>query len=144
LQLQRRISLSAFSCARGFCGKPTSAKYRPEYRSGTMITERQIDQTYSDLRSTCDGVREDYFGLLYLEREHSVPREKALNQVAFGGHDYGIDGFHFDEQRRNLYLFQFKYSDSHGQFKGSLEKLIENGVERVFLTPNKDDAKNPF
>lgn len=107
-----------------------------------MITERQIDQTYSDLRSTCGGVREDYFGLLYLEREHNVLREKALNQVAFGGHDYGIDGFHFDEQRRNLYLFQFKYSVSHGQFKGSLQRLIEDGLERIFVKPNKDDAKN--
>ena len=107
-----------------------------------MITERQIDQTYSDLRSTCGGVREDYFGLLYLEREHNVLREKALNQVAFGGHDYGIDGFHFDEQRRNLYLFQFKYSVSHAQFKGSLQRLIEDGLERIFVKPNKDDAKN--
>src|SRR5437870_5002074 len=131
-----------FSCAREFCGQPTDAKSEPADRSKTMITERQIDQTYSDLRSTCGGVREDYFGLLYLEREHNVLREKALNQVAFGGHDYGIDGFHFDEQRRNLYLFQFKYSVSHGQFKGSLQRLIEDGLERIFVKPNKDDAKN--
>ncbi len=107
-----------------------------------MINDRLIDQSYSDLRSTCGGVREDYFGLLYLEQEHKVPREKAKNQVAFGGNDYGIDGFHFDEQRRNLYLFQFKYSHSHNQFKGSLQRLIADGVERIFLSPNKDDAKN--
>ena len=109
-----------------------------------MINNRLIDQVCSDLRSTCGGVREDYFGLLYLEKEHKVARENAVNQVAFGGNDYGFDGFHFDEQRRNLYLFQFKYSDSYGQFKGSLQRLIQDGLERVFLTPNKDDAKNPF
>ena len=107
-----------------------------------MINDRLIDQAYSDLRSTCGGVREDYFGLLYLEQEHGVSREKAVNQVAFGGNDYGLDGFHFDEQRRNLYLFQFKYSDSHAQFKGSLQRLIESGVDRIFASPNKDDAKN--
>jgi hypothetical protein len=107
-----------------------------------MITQRQVDQAYSDLHSTCGGVREDYFGLLYLEREHNVLREKALNQVAFGGHDYGIDGFHFDEQRRNLYLFQFKYSESYSQFKGSLQRLVDDGLERIFVKPNKDDAKN--
>lgn len=106
------------------------------------MNDRLIDQAYADLRSTCGGVREDYFGLLYLEKEHKVPREKAVNQIAFGGNDYGFDGFHFDEQRRNLYLFQFKYSDSHSQFKGSLQRLIEDGVERIFLSPNKDDAKN--
>ncbi|MBI4456500.1 MAG: AIPR family protein [Acidobacteria bacterium] len=107
-----------------------------------MINDRLIDQAYSDLRSTCGGVREDYFGLLYLEREHKVLRDKAVNQVAFGGNDYGFDAFHFDEERRNLYLFQFKYSDSHSQFKGSLQRLIEDGVDRIFLSPNQDDAKN--
>jgi len=44
-----------------------------------MITNRIIDQAFSDLRSTCGGVRNDYFGLLYLEQEHEVPREKAVN-----------------------------------------------------------------
>src|SRR6266436_2211413 len=107
-----------------------------------MITDRHIDQACSDLRSTYGGVREDYFGLLYLEQEHGVSRSKAINQIAFGGNDYGLDGFHFDEQRRNLYLFQFKYSDSHAQFKTSLQRLIEDGVDRIFLSPNKDDAKN--
>jgi hypothetical protein len=107
-----------------------------------MINDRLIDQAHSDLRSTCGGVREDYFGLLYLEQEHKVTRERAINQIAFGGNDYGFDGFHFDEQRRNLYFFQFKYSDSHSQFKGSLQRLIEDGAERIFHSPNKDDAKN--
>src|ERR1700693_5201182 len=107
-----------------------------------MIHDRLIDQAHSDLRATCGGVREDYFGLLYLEQEHKVLREKAVNQVAFGGHDYGLDGFHFDEQRRTLYLFQFKYSGTHSQFKQSLQRLIEDGMERIFVAPNKDDSKN--
>lgn len=64
-----------------------------------MITDRQIDQAFSDLRTLCGGVREDCFGLLYLEKEHNVPREKALNQVAFGGNDYGIDGFQFRSRK---------------------------------------------
>lgn len=106
------------------------------------ITDKAIDQAYSDLKSTCGGVRNDYFGLLYLECEYRVPREKAVNQVAFGGNDYGIDGFHFDEQRRNLYLFQFKYSRSAAQFKPSIQRLIASGMERVFSSPNVDDNKN--
>ena len=107
-----------------------------------MINERLIDQTYSDLRSVCGGVREDYFGLLYLEGEPKLPRERAVNCVAFGGNDYGIDGFYFDELRRNLYLFQFKYSDSCALFKESLNRLINDGLERIFVSPNKDDKKN--
>src|SRR5438046_3078302 len=105
-----------------------------------MINDRSIDQAFSDLRSTCAGVGQDYFGLLYLEQEHKVPREKALNQVAFGGNDYSVDGFHFDEERKNFYLF--KYSNSHAQFKGSLQRLIENGMEQIFVSPNRDDSKN--
>ena len=107
-----------------------------------MITDRQIDQAFSDLRSLHGGVREDYFGLLYLENEHNVPRDRALNQVAFGGNDYGIDGFHFDPERRNLYLFQFKRSDSHALFKGTFKRLIEDGVARIFTAPNRDEHKN--
>jgi hypothetical protein len=91
-----------------------------------MITDQKIDQAFSDLRTTCGGIREDYFGLLYLEQEHNVPREKAVNQIAFGGNDYGVDGFHFDEQRRNLYIFQFKYTASHAQFKGSFTRSLHD------------------
>jgi hypothetical protein len=106
------------------------------------ITEKMIDQAFSDLRYTCGGVRYDYFGLIYLEKEFNLEREKALNQIAFGGNDYGIDGFHFDLEKRNLYLFQFKYSNSYAPFKQSLQRLVEKGMERIFLAPNLDDAKN--
>jgi hypothetical protein len=107
-----------------------------------MINNRHIDQAFSDLRSTCGGVREDYFGLLYLEQEHKVPREKSVNQIAFGGNDYGVDGFHFDEEKHNLYIYQFKYSNSHTLFKESFLRLIESGMQRIFIEPNKDDHKN--
>ena len=48
----------------------------------------------------------------YLEREHRVPRERAALQVG-GGSEFGVDGFHFDPERRNLYLFQFRNSASY-------------------------------
>jgi hypothetical protein len=38
------------------------------------ITDRELDQAFSDLASTCGGVRNDYFGLLYLEDEFSHRR----------------------------------------------------------------------
>jgi hypothetical protein len=106
------------------------------------ITDREIDQAFSDLRMTCGGVRNDYFGLLYLEQEFGLNRDCAITQVAFGGNDYGLDGFHFDAQKRNLYLFQFKYSDSHAQFKSSLKRLIDAGMERIFGAQNQDQKQN--
>jgi hypothetical protein len=107
-----------------------------------MINDNSIRQAYNDLHPTCGGVWQDYFGLLYLEQEHKVPREKAINQVAFGGKDYGVDGFHFDEERRNFYIFQFKHSGAPAQFVGSLQRLIESGMEQIFVSPNRDDSKN--
>ncbi|MCE9635817.1 MAG: AIPR family protein [Planctomycetes bacterium] len=106
------------------------------------ITDKQLDQAYSDLKGKCGGVRNDYFGLLYLEQEFRVPRDFAINQVAFGGNDYGLDGFHFDADRRNLYLFQFKYSESHTQFKESFHRLIGDGMERVFDARTQDARQN--
>lgn len=107
-----------------------------------MITRKMMEESYAKNYGVCGGVKEDYFGLLYLEHEHDVPESRALNQVAFGGNDYGIDGFHFDKTTGNLYLFQFKYSNSHTQFKASMRRLIEAGMELVFSAPNKDQGKN--
>ena len=39
------------------------------------ITDRQIDQTFSDLKQKHGGVREDYFGLLYLDPNQARPPE---------------------------------------------------------------------
>jgi len=107
-----------------------------------VITDRAIDQAFSDLKKTCGGVRNDYFGLLYLEQEFGVERDRAIAQVAFGGNDYGVDGFYFDGEKRNLYLFQFKWSDSHAQFKQSFSRLIDAGMERIFGAENQDQHQN--
>ena len=96
------------------------------------ITDRDIDQAFSDLKKTFGGSRNDYFGLLYLEQEFGIERAQAIAQVAFGGNEYGIDGFHFDGGRRNLYLFQFRFTDSHLPFKQSFNRLTEDGMERLF------------
>jgi len=106
------------------------------------ITDQAIDQAYSDLKSTCRGVRNDYFGLIYLENEFNIPRDEAVNLVAFGGNDYGVDGFYFDQERRNFYLFQFKYSESYTLFKSSFQRLIDSGMERIFGAQTQDAQKN--
>lgn len=107
-----------------------------------MITDRDIDQAYSDLMGVHGGLREDYFGLLYIEEVHKVPREISVNHIAFGGNDYGVDGFHFDESKRNLYLFQFKWSPDYSLFKSSLKRLADNGMDIIFGKPNRDQRKN--
>ena len=78
----------------------------------------------------------------YLEREHRVPRDKAALQV--GGSEFGIDGFHFDPERRNLYLFQFRNSASYQAFKPSLQLLLDSGLEAIFFSAGKVGAKDAF
>jgi hypothetical protein len=108
------------------------------------ITNRDIDQAFSDLKGRIPcALREDFFGMLYLEREFKVSRNLAIAQVAFGGHDYGIDGFHLDPDRRNLYLFQFKWSTSYASFKGSFQRLIDDGMKFVFGCEAQDQRVNP-
>ena len=107
-----------------------------------IITDRHIYQAYSYLKGTYGGVREDYFSLLYLQNEFELPRDKAAMQVAFGGNDYGFDGFHIDTTRGNLYLFQFKWSPSHTLFKQSLQRLIDAGMERIFGDVGQDQKQN--
>jgi hypothetical protein len=112
--------------------------------TGKMVhkIDKMIDQAFSDLKEKCGGVRNDYFGLIYLEQEYNVPREEAINYVSFGGNDYGIDGFFFDRERKNFYLFQFKYTDSYTQFKASFQRLIDSGMERVFGAQVQDSNQN--
>jgi hypothetical protein len=106
------------------------------------ITEQDLRSVHRELRTTCGGLWQDYFGLLWLEQVHKVPREQARDQVAFGNNDYGVDGFHYDEVKRNLYLFQFKWSKEHEQIKGSYERLIADGVAQIFGNGPVDRKRN--
>lgn len=106
------------------------------------ISEQLVDQAFSDLKGKCGGVRNDYFGVLWLQFEHALTRDDALDQVAFGGNDYGIDGFHFDKEKRNLYLLQFKLSESHQQFKDSFKRLIDSGMQHIFDATKQDQHHN--
>ncbi len=109
------------------------------------ISQNELDQTYSKLAPIYRGNKEDYFSLLYLEREFAVPREQALQQISFYGNDYGIDGFYYDgPEQRNLYLLQCKWTRDHFQFKVTLERLITKGIERIFGNLNTDQHENPM
>lgn len=106
------------------------------------ITKRELDQAFTDLEPRYGGRREDYFAALWLSKEFEKPIEDVIQQVAFGGNDYGIDAFHVHPAARNLYLFQFKWSENHGLFKESFRRLTTAGIERVFGNPQQDQEQN--
>ena len=106
------------------------------------IDQQRLDSLYAEHHGRYGGRKEDYFALLYLTRKFKVDVDEIAHQVAFGGNDYGIDSYFFDRDARNLYLFQFKWSEDHGQFKGSMERLAKDGLARVFGSANQDPGQN--
>jgi hypothetical protein len=106
------------------------------------ITKKELERAFSDYGAEFGGQLEDYFALLYLKKEFTAPPEAAHRQVAFGGNDYGVDAFYIDKDRRNLYLYQFKWSADHRLFKNSFERLISKGMERIFGNPLQDPTQN--
>lgn len=97
---------------------------------------------YAEYKASYGGRREDYFALLYLTRKFGVTVEEVAHQVAFGGNDYGVDAYFLDRGAKNLYLYQFKWTEDHGQFKGSMERLAKDGLTRIFGNPLQDREQN--
>jgi hypothetical protein len=67
---------------------------------------------------------------------------KLHHRVALGGNDYGLDAYYIDREVHNLYLYQFKWSESHDLFKESMIRLRDSGLNRVFGNPLSDELEN--
>ena len=97
------------------------------------ITRRDLEQEYAALKAQYGGRKEDYFALLYLMREFEKSPDQVARHIAFGDDGAeGINAFHVDVNRRNLYLFQFQWSGQHQAFKEPLRRLAREGMERIF------------
>lgn len=94
--------------------------------------DEAVERARSSLEKQYGKNQNDYYGLVFFEHVLKIDREQALNQLAFGNHDLGIDGFHFDEEQETFRVFQFKNSASVRLFNQSLVSLIEKGVPAVF------------
>src|SRR6476469_3181098 len=109
------------------------ANRQPLIADGTMADiDVRMNQFLQDYRATLGGRLEDYFGAAYMEIQHRMAPETALDQTTRGNNDYGIDGYAFDPATGNLYLYQFKYSSDWRQFQGSMRRLIKDGLAKVF------------
>ena len=104
----------------------------------TKHDKQELDQIYNDFGEQYGGCKNDYFALLYMTKKFRCRADEIAHQVAFGGNDYGLDGYYIDPVARNLYLYQFKWSENHNLFKESMEQLAKKGMERFFGTPLAD------
>ena len=84
------------------------------------ITKRDLDKAYAQHKAQYGGSKEDYFALLYLTREFDKSLDQVARHIAFGEDvAEGINAFHVDVNRRNLYLFQFQWSAQHQDVQGA-------------------------
>ncbi|HEV8386936.1 MAG TPA: AIPR family protein [Nitrososphaera sp.] len=109
-----------------------------------LIKHEELDDACSGLSGKYSGRREDFFALLYLMKKFNISAEEAASHVCFGGNECAIDAFYYDRTTRNLYLFQFKWSEDHLLFKQSFEKLILLGIDRVFGHSLWHESQSPL
>lgn len=108
----------------------------------SKITDQTIDQAFADFKREYGGVRNDYFAPLFLVNEHGLELDTALLHSTFGGNDYGFDAFYWDRKTCNLYLYQFKWSEEVGQFKESYRRMMDAGLDRIFVGSFQDPKQN--
>ena len=109
-----------------------------------LIKHEELDNACFGLSGKYSGRREDFFALLYLMKKFNISADEAASHVCFGGNECAIDAFYFDKTTRNLYLFQFKWSEDHLLFKRSFEKLILLGIDRVFGHSLWHESQSPL
>jgi len=100
--------------------------------TGATRLDEKIDQLFDELGKKRGGHKNDYYGLIFLEAVHGIPRNEAFDLVAFGGNDFGIDGFFLDHDEHQFHLFQFKNSTSPGQFRESMERIAQVAIPALF------------
>jgi hypothetical protein len=110
-----------------------------------FVTQEEIDKAYSSLSQQFGGRKEDYFGVLYLSRKFNISENEAASFIALGGStNAGIDGYYHDTDRKTLYLYAFRWSEDHMSFKEPLEKLGNNGINKIFFDPTKYENDHPL
>jgi len=108
----------------------------------TKHDKHDLDQIYSDWSEHYGGCKEDYFACQYLKAKYRCEVPEIAHNVAFGGNDYGLDAYYIDRDAKNLYLYQFKWSENHNLFKESLDRMAKDGMHRIFGNPMTDPTAN--
>ena len=108
----------------------------------TQADKRALEQLFEQYGRMYGGCREDYFACLYLSKKFRCQIQDIARQCAFGNRDYGVDAYYVDRDSRNLYLFQFKWSENHNLFRESLDRLAGNGMDRIFGDARADPQQN--
>lgn len=110
-----------------------------------FVSQSEIDEAYKSLSPSLSGKKENYFGVVYLSKKFNVaPGEVASFVAVDGTTDAGIDAYYHDKDKKTLYLYVFRWTEDHIQFRGPLERLGNNGISRIFFDPTKSESDHPL
>ncbi|HKU49050.1 MAG TPA: AIPR family protein, partial [Nitrososphaera sp.] len=110
-----------------------------------FVSQAEIDEAYKSLSSSLAGKKENYFGVLYLSKKFNVAPNEAASFVAVDGTtDTGIDAYYHDKEKKTLYLYVFRWTEDHIQFREPLERLGNTGISKIFFDPTRSESDHPL
>jgi|GEM_PF-407362 len=110
-----------------------------------FVNQSEIDESYKSLSPNLGGKKDNYFGVLYLSKKFNIAPGEAASFVAVDGTtDAGIDAYYHDIDKKTLYLYVFRWSEDHIQFREPLERLGRNGISKIFFDPTKSENDHPL
>jgi hypothetical protein len=106
--------------------------------------EKSAKKYYQELKETSGGTRDHYLALAYIISEFGITCDMAMSQVSFANQEYGINAYHFDKERRNLYLLITCFSSLVDQIKQPLRQFVTTGVEKIFAMEKQGGSNDRF
>jgi hypothetical protein len=108
------------------------------------LESHNVEKIYKEYKQSGSHRRDDSFAVLYLKEQFDLSDEQLERQVAHGGNQFGIDAWHFDAERHNLYIYQFKWTADHSKFRESLKNLNSKGIEFLFGDERQVESPDQF
>ena len=103
-----------------------------------FVSQTEIDETFKSLSPSLGGKKDNFFGVLFLSKKFNIAPWEAASFVAVEGTtDEGIDAYYHDKEKKTLYLYVFRWSEDHTQFREPLEKLGKVGISKIFFDPTR-------
>ena len=78
------------------------------------MTKEECIGTVKTLRAKhgLEASNEDLIATIHIMNRHGLDVHAALDQSSRGGNDHGVDGWHYDQATRELFIYQSKLSES--------------------------------
>lgn len=111
--------------------------------SGSEL-RRRAHELYTAYRPQRGGKLDDYLAVAVLEQHFQLPLEQAMRQAAIEGSSTGLNGYHVDFQRRNLYLLSCSLSKQPDGVKSSLKQLVSLGLAMLYGPSGENAHQDPF